>query len=139
MSVLFAWVTIKYFIFPKWYLSTKLFTAFFYGLNCWEGEMATLGTDNNDVVFPFKQLLGEPGSGGSSTPSMVGSVKQWQRSDPQESMETCKRLGEANRQLEMQLRMLHKLAEEWETYKFVIQNCSSLPCEQVFCTQLINS
>ncbi|XP_072987582.1 phosphomevalonate kinase, peroxisomal isoform X1 [Typha latifolia] len=70
-------------------------------------------------------LLGEPGTGGSSTPSMVGSVKQWQKSDPQKSLETWKRLGEANSMLEALLKRLSKYAEDnWETYKHVISTCS---------------
>ncbi|QHN91648.1 uncharacterized protein DS421_17g576710 [Arachis hypogaea] len=38
-------------------------------------------------------LLGEPGTGGSSTPSMVGAVKKWQKFDPQKSMDTWRRLS----------------------------------------------
>lgn len=48
----------------------------------------------------FWQLLGKPGSGGSSTPSMVGSVKQWQKTDPQRSLETWRKLADANAKLE---------------------------------------
>ncbi|KAI3692188.1 hypothetical protein L6452_31999 [Arctium lappa] len=70
-------------------------------------------------------LLGEPGTGGSSTPSMVGAVKKWQKSDPQKSLDTWNKLSEANTTLEAQLNYLSKLAEEhWETYKGVIYSCS---------------
>ncbi|XP_068646681.1 phosphomevalonate kinase, peroxisomal [Aristolochia californica] len=70
-------------------------------------------------------LLGEPGTGGSATPSLVGAVKQWQKSDPQGSLETWKRLGEANSKLEVQLKLLKKIAEEqFETYKYIIGSCS---------------
>ncbi|XP_071730538.1 phosphomevalonate kinase, peroxisomal [Rutidosis leptorrhynchoides] len=70
-------------------------------------------------------LLGEPGTGGSSTPSMVGAVKNWQKSDPQKSLDTWKQLSEANMTLEAQLNLLSKLAEQhWETYKGVIYYCS---------------
>ncbi|XP_010261591.1 PREDICTED: phosphomevalonate kinase [Nelumbo nucifera] len=76
-------------------------------------------------------LLGEPGTGGSSTPSMVGAVKKWQASDPQKSSYTWRRLAEANSALEGQLKLLSKLAEsQWEAYKCVINNCSSHRCEQ---------
>lgn len=81
--------------------------------------------------FPFSLpplmtlLLGEPGIGGSSTPSMVGSVKQWQKSDPQNSLETWKKLAHANSVLEAQLKSLNKLAEDqWENYKHTIAVCS---------------
>ncbi|MCL7026616.1 hypothetical protein MKW94_017730 [Papaver nudicaule] len=76
-------------------------------------------------------LLGEPGSGGSSTPSMVGAVKKWQASEPQKSQETWKRLSDANSLLERQLNALSMLAEEqWETYKQVLNSCSNLKCEK---------
>ncbi|OAY77543.1 Phosphomevalonate kinase [Ananas comosus] len=70
-------------------------------------------------------LLGEPGTGGSSTPSMVGSVKKWQKSEPQKSLETWQKLGIANSMLETQLKQLSKFAEDhWETYKHTIGTCS---------------
>ncbi|GAV74565.1 GHMP_kinases_N domain-containing protein [Cephalotus follicularis] len=76
-------------------------------------------------------LLGEPGSGGSSTPSMVGAVKKWQKSDPQKSLETWKKLSEANLALEAHFTMLSKLAEEhWDVYKCMIESCSMLKSEK---------
>uniref|UniRef100_A0A2N9IGV4 phosphomevalonate kinase n=1 Tax=Fagus sylvatica TaxID=28930 RepID=A0A2N9IGV4_FAGSY len=72
-------------------------------------------------------LLGEPGTGGSSTPSMVGAVKKWQKSNPQKSLETWRKLSEANSELEVQLNTLSKLAEEhWDAYACIIENCSRL-------------
>ncbi|KAL6002736.1 hypothetical protein ACLOJK_022956 [Asimina triloba] len=84
--------------------------------------------DHEKVQFSLPPLmtllLGEPGTGGSSTPSMVGAVKQWQNSEPQKSAETWTRLAEANSKLEMQLSALKKFAQEnMETYKIVIGNC----------------
>ncbi|PON62949.1 Phosphomevalonate kinase, ERG [Trema orientale] len=76
-------------------------------------------------------LLGEPGSGGSSTPSMVGAVKKWQKSDPQKAQDTWTKLSEANSALEAQLNTLCKLAEEhWDEYENVINSCSSLKPEK---------
>ncbi|KAF5815639.1 putative phosphomevalonate kinase [Helianthus annuus] len=76
-------------------------------------------------------LLGEPGTGGSSTPSMVGAVKKWQTSDPQHSSDTWKRLSGANTKLEAQLSLLSKLAEDyWEIYKSVIYSCSMYQSEK---------
>ncbi|XP_057760400.1 phosphomevalonate kinase, peroxisomal-like [Arachis stenosperma] len=76
-------------------------------------------------------LLGEPGIGGSSTPSMVGAVKKWQKSDPQKSLDTWKRLSEANSQLKIQLNFLSKLAkEQWDAYKYVIDSCNKLRLEK---------
>jgi phosphomevalonate kinase len=82
------------------------------------------------VCFP--QLLGEPGTGGSSTPSMVGAVKKWQKSDPQKSLDTWRKLLEANSSLEVQFNMLSKLAEEhWDAYKCIIDICSRLRSDKV--------
>ncbi|XP_057479458.1 phosphomevalonate kinase, peroxisomal-like [Actinidia eriantha] len=70
-------------------------------------------------------LLGEPGAGGSSTVSMVGSVKKWQKSEPQKALETCKKLSESNSALEIHLNLLSTMAKEhWDSYKSVINNCS---------------
>ncbi|XP_028103915.1 phosphomevalonate kinase, peroxisomal [Camellia sinensis] len=70
-------------------------------------------------------LLGEPGTGGSSTVSMVGAVKKWQKSEPQKALETWRKLSEANSVLEMCLNMLSKMAKEhWDSYKSIIGNCS---------------
>ncbi|KAL6176078.1 hypothetical protein ACLB2K_052714 [Fragaria x ananassa] len=70
-------------------------------------------------------LLGEPGAGGSSTPSMVGSVKKWQKSDPEKSLDTLRKLSEANSALETQLNTLSELAEKHlDEYKCLIDSCS---------------
>lgn len=71
-------------------------------------------------------LLGEPGSGGSSTPSMVGSVKQWQKVDPEKFLETWTSLASANAKFEAQLKLLNKFAHEQRViYKHMIGLCSS--------------
>ena len=78
------------------------------------------------------QLLGEPGTGGSSTPSMVGAVKKWQKSDPQNSLETWRKLSEANSALELHLNALSGLAEKHsDAYQNVINRCSGLTSEKV--------
>ncbi|XP_055820986.1 phosphomevalonate kinase, peroxisomal isoform X2 [Solanum dulcamara] len=82
-------------------------------------------------VLSSAQLLGEPGCGGSSTPSMVGAVKKWQRSDPQDSVETWRRLSEGNSSLEAYLNTLSKLAERhYNSYECIINACSLLPAEK---------
>lgn len=64
---------------------------------------------------------------------MVGAVKKWQKSDPQKSLDTWRRLSEVNSALEMQLNLLTKLAKEhWDAYKCVIDNCSMLKSDKVF-------
>ncbi|KAG8649164.1 phosphomevalonate kinase, peroxisomal isoform X1 [Manihot esculenta] len=76
-------------------------------------------------------LLGEPGTGGSSTPSMVGAVKKWQKSDTQKSQEIYRKLSQANSALETQLNILSKLAEDhWDAYKCVIHGCSMKKSEK---------
>lgn len=76
-------------------------------------------------------ILGEPGSGGSSTPSMVGAVKKWQKSDPQKSKDTWNKLSEANSALEAQFNFLSRLAaDNWDSYKAVITGCSMLKSEK---------
>lgn len=63
---------------------------------------------------------------------MVGAVKNWQKSDPQKSLDTWRQLSEANTTLEAQLNLLSKLAEEhWETYKGVVYYCSMYQPEKV--------
>lgn len=64
---------------------------------------------------------------------MVGAVKKWQKSDPQKSLDTWRRLSEANSALELQLNLLRKLAkEQWDAYKSVIGSCSMLTSDKVF-------
>ncbi|KAL5552263.1 hypothetical protein UlMin_002439 [Ulmus minor] len=76
-------------------------------------------------------ILGEPGSGGSSTPSMVGAVKKWQKTDPEKSSDTWRKLSETNSVLEIQLNTLSKLAQEhWDDYKSLINSCSVLKPEK---------
>ena len=58
---------------------------------------------------------------------MVGSVKRWQKSDPEKSKDTWSKLGIANTALENQLRILKKLSEEHqEAYESVVRSCSRL-------------
>ncbi|KAL6536362.1 hypothetical protein OROGR_012934 [Orobanche gracilis] len=76
-------------------------------------------------------VLGEPGTGGSSTPSMVGAVKTWKKSDPQSSLETWNKLSEANSALEMHLNTLSQLAEtNYDAYRIAMQKCSTLMSEK---------
>ncbi|CAI9275294.1 unnamed protein product [Lactuca saligna] len=99
------------------------------------GEVLKGKWDHERTKFSLPPLmnlvLGEPGSGGSSTPSMVGAVKKWQKSDPQKSTETWNKLSKANSELEEQLNLLSKLAaENWDSYKTVVESCSMLKSEK---------
>ncbi|KAL8208173.1 hypothetical protein R6Q57_007585 [Mikania cordata] len=93
------------------------------------GEVLKAKWDHERTKFSLPPLmnliLGEPGSGGSSTPSMVGAVKKWQKSDPEKSKETWDKLSEANSALQTHFSLLSKLAtENWDSYKSVINGCS---------------
>lgn len=78
------------------------------------------------------QLLGEPGAGGSSTVSMVGAVKKWQKSEPRKALETWKKLSDANSALEVCLNMLSTMAKEhWDSYRCIIDKCSRHKSEKV--------
>nr|WNX96115.1 Phosphomevalonate kinase [Ayapana triplinervis] len=99
------------------------------------GEVLKAKWDHERTKFSLPPLmnliLGEPGSGGSSTPSMVGAVKKWQKSDPEKSKETWDKLSEANSALEAHLHLLSKLAaENWYSYKSVIESCSKFKSEK---------
>ncbi|XP_073122869.1 phosphomevalonate kinase, peroxisomal [Henckelia pumila] len=70
-------------------------------------------------------LLGEPGAGGSSTPSLVGAVKKWQKSDPKNAQATWTKLSEENSALEMHLNTLSQLAQNnYDAYRTAINHCS---------------
>ncbi|KAL9811959.1 Phosphomevalonate kinase, peroxisomal [Arabidopsis thaliana] len=91
--------------------------------------------DNERTEFSLPPLmnlfLGEPGSGGSSTPSMVGAVKKWQMSDPEKARENWQKLSDANLELETKLNVLSKLAKDhWDVYLGVIKSCSVLTSEK---------
>ncbi|XP_078148227.1 GHMP kinase family protein isoform X1 [Carex rostrata] len=86
--------------------------------------------ENKPFSLPplLKLLLGEPGTGGSSTPSMVGSVRKWQNSDPTTSQEIWQKLADSNSLLELHLKNLNKYSlDHYESYKHVISACSRLP------------
>ncbi|KAL3844453.1 hypothetical protein ACJIZ3_001856 [Penstemon smallii] len=99
------------------------------------GDVLKANWDHERAKFSLPPLmtllLGEPGTGGSSTPSMVGAVKKWQKADPQNSLETWNKLSEANSALELHLNTLSKLAENnYDAYRSAIINCSILTSEK---------
>uniref|UniRef100_A0A0D6QV26 phosphomevalonate kinase n=1 Tax=Araucaria cunninghamii TaxID=56994 RepID=A0A0D6QV26_ARACU len=91
--------------------------------------------DNERIEYalpPFMALLvGEPGYGGSCTPSMVGAVQSWRKRDPQNSQVIWKKLAEANAAVERELLLLKHMAQEQEkNYRNVVENCSKLLAEK---------
>ncbi|XAR54758.1 Phosphomevalonate kinase [Bertholletia excelsa] len=93
------------------------------------GKVLTGKWDHERTKFSLPPLmnlvLGEPGTGGSSTVSMVGAVKKWQKSDTQKALQTWRKLSEANSALEMQFNLLSKMAKEhWGSYTCIVEKCS---------------
>jgi len=91
--------------------------------------------DNERIEYalpPFMALiLGEPGYGGSCTPSMVGAVQSWRKKDPQNSQVIWKKLAEANAAVERELLSLKHIAQEQEQiYQNVLENCSRILAEK---------
>ncbi|XP_057830944.2 phosphomevalonate kinase, peroxisomal isoform X1 [Cryptomeria japonica] len=98
-------------------------------------EILNCTWDNERIEYalpPFMALLlGEPGYGGSCTPSMVGAVQSWRKRDSQNSQVIWKKLAEANMSVERELLFLKHIAEEQpENYKKVIENCSKISAEK---------
>nr|XP_043606642.1 phosphomevalonate kinase, peroxisomal-like [Erigeron canadensis] len=99
------------------------------------GEVLKGKWDHERTKFSLPPLmnliLGEPGCGGSSSPSMVGAVKKWQKSDPEKAKDTWNKLSEANSALESHFNLLSKLAaDNWDSYKTVINCCSIYKSEK---------
>ncbi|XP_051137255.1 phosphomevalonate kinase, peroxisomal-like [Andrographis paniculata] len=99
------------------------------------GGVLTANWDHERTSFSLPPmmtlLLGEPGTGGSSTPSMVGAVKKWQKDDPQNSGETWKKLSQANSALESYLKTLSNLAKSnYNAYIRAIDTCSKLTSDK---------
>ncbi|CAA0811690.1 GHMP kinase family protein, partial [Striga hermonthica] len=100
------------------------------------GDVLKANLDHKRTNFQLPPMmmslvLGEPGTGGSSTPSMVGAVKKWQKSDPQGSFKTWTKLSEANSALEMHLNNLSEFSEtNSDAYRITIDKCSKLTSEK---------
>jgi phosphomevalonate kinase len=94
--------------------------------NTWDSERIEY------ALPPFMALiLGEPGYGGSCTPSMVGAVQSWRKKDPQNSQVIWKKLAEANAAVERELLLLKHIAQEQEQiYQNVLENCSRILAEK---------
>ena len=77
-------------------------------------------------------MVGEPGRGGTSTPSMVGAVNRWRKQSEGEANALWTELAEANRKVEEILTKLSKLACESRTrYDKVLEMCIHETSSQV--------
>ncbi|KAG0591706.1 hypothetical protein KC19_1G194900 [Ceratodon purpureus] len=70
-------------------------------------------------------IVGEPGFGGSHTPSMVGAVQTWRKRDPVKAEPVWAALAEANLSVEKGLLRLKDAFESGEAYKSTLQACST--------------
>lgn len=85
--------------------------------------------------------MGEPGVGGSHTPSMVKGVQAWRKRDPEKAKPVWAALAEANQGVEMGLQHLSQAAHSQNVYNSVLQSCSTCSSDKVritLCILLIN-
>ncbi|KAH8937977.1 hypothetical protein BDL97_16G057700 [Sphagnum fallax] len=68
-------------------------------------------------------MVGEPGFGGSHTPSMVGAVQAWRKADPGTANPVWVALAEANQGVERGLLHLMECAESRHAYNTVLEGC----------------
>eukprot|EP00898_Chlorokybus_atmophyticus_P004243 jgi/Chlat1/481/Chrsp103S01087 len=70
-------------------------------------------------------MVGEPGWGGTSTPSMVGAVQRWRTSQPAEAAKLWTALASTNTTIESLLCKLQEEAAGWsDAYSAVITACA---------------
>ena len=77
-------------------------------------------------------MVGEPGRGGTSTPSMVGAVQRWRKQNEGEAGSLWREVAEANREVEESLAKLSNLASESRArYEEVLERCAHETAAQV--------
>lgn len=78
------------------------------------------------------QIVGEPGFGGSHTPSMVGAIQRWRKTHPQKAEALWSELGQCNMDVERGLSSLKMLAKDHQhEYGNAIEACDNSTAEQV--------
>ena len=78
------------------------------------------------------QIIGEPGFGGSHTPSMVGAIQSWRKTRPQEAELLWSKLQQSNTDVESGLLLLKTIAKEhFCEYKSAIEVREKESAEQV--------
>lgn len=78
------------------------------------------------------QIIGEPGAGGSSTPSMVGAVQRWRKEKPAVAQAVWEELGRANSKVEEALDGLRECSEaDQGSYVQVLEACSKRASREV--------
>ncbi|KAI5081909.1 hypothetical protein GOP47_0001652 [Adiantum capillus-veneris] len=90
-------------------------------------------TERQQFALPpsLQLIVGEPGFGGSHTPSMVGAIQRWRKSFPQKANALWSELGQSNMDVERSLSALKMIAKDKvNEYKSVLQVCDNLTAEQ---------
>eukprot|EP00899_Mesostigma_viride_P007810 jgi/Mesvir1/1702/Mv21161-RA.1 len=77
-------------------------------------------------------MVGEPGTGGTSTPSMVGGIQAWRRKEPAAASELWASLAQANADVEAGLRSLDETrgALGDAAYDDAMEACAGVPYSQ---------
>lgn len=81
---------------------------------------------------PLLQLIvGEPGFGGSHTPSMVGAVQNWRKIQTEKAQLLWSELAQANINVEKGLHQLKEIGKEQEhEYRIFMESCENVTAEQ---------
>lgn len=91
----------------------------------WDGERLAYALPRGLML-----VVGEPGFGGSHTPSMVGAVQAWRKRDPEKAKTVWAALAEANLSVEKGLLLLKDAAQSEDSYKSTLQACSTSAADQ---------
>lgn len=76
-------------------------------------------------------IVGEPGFGGSHTPSMVGAIQNWRKKQPEKAQYLWSELGQANMNVEKGLLEMKQIAKDNEDgYRMALESCKGLVAEQ---------
>eukprot|EP00249_Psilotum_nudum_P018359 c26763_g1_i1 orf=217-1722(+) len=79
----------------------------------------------------FSLVIGEPGAGGSHTPSMVGAVQRWRKDNPEKASVLWSQLAQANLDVEKGMLQLKQIAEsDAIKYRWIIESCQKYSPEQ---------
>ncbi|XP_024377116.1 phosphomevalonate kinase, peroxisomal [Physcomitrium patens] len=86
----------------------------------WDGERLAYALPPGLML-----VVGEPGFGGSHTPSMVGAVQAWRKRDPEKATPIWNALAEANLSVEKGLLHLKTVAGSGKFYENILESCST--------------
>lgn len=93
----------------------------------------TWDEERQEYALPplLELVVGEPGFGGSHTPSMVGAVRTWRKAQPENAHLLWSKLGQANADVERGLLQLKEIAEDHkDEYKMAMESFKSAVANQ---------